>query len=896
MLNDFYSYNYPHIKNKKTLVAELANQSFYYSTAIKEFVEAKENATENFHTKFNALYDEYQKSINYSYQLDDFCDIYAQSLAYGLMLARLDANNDLDEESLNYLQDIPNEYKLLKEFLSQAYVSYDLPKPLRHTLINIGKNINMIDTEAIQKEFAKIGEGKQHIAVFLYEDFLQEYDKLKKTKNRKESGVYYTPVEATNFITRGVNELIKTRFNMPRGYLAESVKVLDFACGTGTFLHSVFDEMLNNVVIVGPDPQSPNHNDDTVDDLTREIIKNKIVNDIYGLELLFVPYIISHTMLTRFLKEHGIVLKDKERLGIYLANTLDISQHSISELLPNLKKEYEKAMDIKSRDEILAIIGNPPYFSGISQAKKGLIDEEIKIYKKDLNEKNIVKLEDLYIKFIRFAEWKIEKQKQGVIGIITNNTYLDGLISRKMRKHLLETFDEIYIVNLHGNARRKEPDKNIFDVMIGVSIIFLVKLPKRANKKVVRYFSTLDNNLTTRPQKLDFLDNTKFKKVHWKTLEPTEPDYWFIEKDFSLQKKYNKFLKVKNIFENYNCGFQTKNDDFTIKYIEKQMETIIDDCKNMSIEKIKIKYNLLETKYWTMKYAQESLESINFDKNFIKPIQYKAFDNRFTVLCEKKGFIERPTYNTLKHLKKENKGLCFSRQLFSGDTWQDVFITDKPVDIHAICGLTYVAPLYLYQDDSGAFETAEKIPNFTADFSKFIKTLNFRPNPEKILAYIYAVLHSPIYRKKYIEFLKIDFPAVPFTTDKTIFEKYAKLGQRLIDLHLLKEKSNDNSIKVKGDVGESFTIDKIVYENETLYLHTTDNKRITFESITQAIYDFEIGSYKPIDKWLKYRKKDKVLLGSKDLQHIKDMAIAIKQTIKIMSEIEELGEEYLEGV
>jgi predicted helicase len=225
------------------------------------------------------------------------------------MLARLDANNDLDEEKLNYLQDIPDEYKLLKEFLSQAYISYDLPKPLRHTLINIGKNINMIDVEAIQKEFIKTSEGKQHIAIFLYEGFLQEYDKLKETQNRKESGVYYTPVEATNFITRGVKELIKTRFNMPRGYLAEQVKVLDFACGTGTFLHSVFEEMLK----------------DNKDDLDRETIKNKIVKDIYGHEILFVPYIILHTMLTNFLKGHGIIFKEKERLGIYLANTLDIS-------------------------------------------------------------------------------------------------------------------------------------------------------------------------------------------------------------------------------------------------------------------------------------------------------------------------------------------------------------------------------------------------------------------------------------------------------------------------------------------------------------------------------------------------------------------------------------------
>jgi len=688
MLKDFYSYNYPHIKNKKTLVAELANQSFYYSTAIKEFIEAKENEKENFYTKFNALYNEYQNSINYSYQLDDFCDIYAQSLVYGLMLARLDKNKDLDEENLNYLQYIPDDYKLLNEFLSQAYVSYDLPKSLKHTLINIGKNINMIDVEAIQKEFAKESEGKQHIAVFLYEDFLQEYDRLKKTKNRKESGVYYTPVEATNFITRGVNELIKTRFNMSRGYLADEVKVLDFACGTGTFLHSVFEEML----------------DENKDDLDRKNIKNKIIDDIYGLELLFVPYIISHTMLTIFLKEHGITFKENERLGIYLANTLDISQHSISELLPNLKKEYEKAMEIKSKEEILAIIGNPPYFSGMSQAKKGLIDDELKEYKKGLSKEKIerLNLDDLYVKFIRFAEWKIEKQKQGIIGIITNNSYLNGLTHRQMRKHLLETFDEIYIFNLHGNARRGEKDKNIFDVMVGVSIVFFVKLSKRAKEKIVKYFSVLDNKLDTRSKKLDFLDNTKFKKIEWKTLEPTEPYYWFIDKDFSLQKRYSKFWKLTNIFKNSGSGSESERDSITIHYNKQNLDNVIKDFINLSEKEIAIKYETKDSRDWKVSNAKNDLIA-NKDKDFYSEISYRLFDTRITYYSGKRGFFGTPQYNIMKHFKKENIGLCFTQQS-SSNNWHNVFILKHMTERGVISSRTsengYIAPLYIYQDNA----------------------------------------------------------------------------------------------------------------------------------------------------------------------------------------------------
>ena len=511
LLKEFYSYNYPYIKTKKTLVTELANQSFHYSGELRKFMKNKENESENFYTRFNGLFQRFSKSINYNYMLEDFCDIYSQSLVYGLMLARLDMGKELDEGDLNYLQGIPDKYNLLYEFLSRAYETRDLHFPLRDALIHIGKNINMIDRDAIQNEFAKTNEGKQHIAVYLYEDFLQVYDNLKKTEKRKDSGVYYTPVEATNFITRSINEILKTKFHS-KGYLADKVKVLDFACGTGTFLHSIFERMF----------------EENPDDLDKGLIKNKIANDIYGFELLFVPYIISHTMLTRFLEEKGMTLDKKERIRVYLTNTLDIGQGEISDddFMPNFKKEYEKAMDIKDKDHILVIIGNPPYFIGKSQTKKGFIDDELKEYKKDLNEKKI-NLDDSYIKFIRFAEWKIKKQEQGIIGIITNNSYIDGITFRQMRKHLYETFDEIYILNLHGNARKKETDKNIFDIMQGVAIALFVKLPTKITKKTVKYFSTLENELITRPQKLDFLENTKFKNVKWKTIKPVEPYYWF---------------------------------------------------------------------------------------------------------------------------------------------------------------------------------------------------------------------------------------------------------------------------------------------------------------------------------------------------------------------------------
>jgi len=705
--------------------------------------------------------------------------------------------------------------------------------------------------------------------VYLYEDFLQEYDNLRKTEKRKEGGVYYTPSEVANFIARSVSGIIKDKFSLHHGYLSRNVKILDFACGTGTFLHSIFEQ------IIGSD----------MDDVDKEIVRNKIANDIYGFELLFTPYIIAHTILTRFLKEKGI--KMDERLGIYLTNTLDISQHSISSLLPSLKREYEKAMEIKDHEQILAIVGNPPYFNGKSSAEKGVIDSELNKYKEDLNEKKI-NLDDLYIKFIRFAEWKIEKCGYGVVGIITNNSYLDGVTHRKMREHLYNTFDEIYIFNLHGNARKGELDKNIFDIMVGVSIAFFVKLKEPA-KKCVRYFSTLDNEMISRQEKLSFLENTRFDNIKWKKLKPVKPYYWFVDKDLSLQDEYSKFWKITDIFGNYNSGIQTKKDEFAIQYNKKQIENIVDDFKNFSIEKIKSKYNL-EDGNWTTKNAQESLKAVKFDKKFIKPIEYRPFDKRYTFLHEKAGFLARPRYDTTKHFEKQNIGLCFTRQLL-GDSWKHIFVTENIIDGCTVSlksrEWSYIAPLYLYSDNSGikGLGSDEKIPNFTDEFKSFLRTMDFKPSPEKILAYIYAVLHSPDYRKKYIEFLKTDFPAVPFAKDKATFEKYAKLGQKLIDLHLLKNLPNDKEIKAKNIPQTNFTIESINHHNDELFLHTTQKQNISFSGVTSQIYDFEIGSYKPIEKWLKYRIKDEVSLCAEDLKHLKEMIIAIKGTLEVMGEI-----------
>ncbi len=891
LLFQFYQYNYEQIKNKTELAKHLARVSFYYAKSLREFLLEPLNKPHNYHKKLSKLLHDYGESMRYQFDETEFCDIFAQSLCYGLCIARIDTEKKLNEGEFDYLKFIPDEYKILMEFLRQAWEFKDshFPTAIRANLGMAARAINLIQVESIKGELHRADHDKNSIAIYLYEDFLKEYDRLKGTENRKENGVYYTPMEATNFIVRGVNHLIKTNLQKPKGYLDKDVKLLDFACGTGTFLSSVMDEII-------PNPSG-------LDSLSKNTIKNKILHDFYGFELLFTPYIVAHTILRQKLANLGITLNSDEDLGIFLTNTLDIDQHSISDLYPETKREHEKALDVKNNDDILAIIGNPPYFNGRSRVKSESLDQKMDIYKQGLNERNIQPLNDIYLKFIRFADWKMTKAGIGVIGIITNNSYLDGLIHRQMRKELYDHFDEIYIVNLHGNSHKKETDKNIFDIMVGVSILFLVKNP-RATKKCVKYFSMVDNELFKRQEKLDFLNNHMLQEINWQELQPKSPSFLFKPVNSTIEKIYKKFTSIVNIFEYYNSGLKTENDNFSIHYSEKSLLQLREFTTKHSLQDIKQKYKVVENGHWVLERAVADL-----DKNYNpKLILYRPFDFRYTSLSQSSNkFIGRPRYELFKHFdNRQNLGIGFLRQFPNAQNYSANIISDLPIDLRSIGsaeGTPYFAPLYLYEplhfSLAGMDSPEQKRPNFTRAFEKnYLGKLSFTPTPEQIMAYIYGVLHSPIYRSKYTEFLKSDFPAIPMTQNQDIFMQFAQFGQRLIDLHLLKPESLENSaITCHFDTGDKeFLITKLHQpkgEKDMLTLDYGDNKTIIFKGIQPETYNFEIGSYRPMDKWLKYRIKDKHPLDLNDLNHIKNMATAIQHTIDIMGELGKLDELYL---
>ncbi len=912
LITSFLSYNfYPHGLTREQTTTFLAKLTKEMKHTIQKIINDDNKETKEFNTKMQGLHKEYNKVVSVETDFDNFLDSYCQSFIYGVLLSKLNHEDlqgkklTLNENDAFYVKDMyeqfSQKYKMLYEFLKQGIDPNQVPPSLYPTFVSIAKTFNLID---LKKLIQKEKQGYNNLIVHLYEDYLKEYDQLE----RKQKGVYYTPKPVVDFIVRNTDSLLKEKLGLNRGFTEDNVKVLDFATGTGSFLLSLFKHAMQNL------PKT---------ELARNTLKRTILANYYGFELLFAPYLVAHTNLGHEMAKNKMPLTSDERLKVYLTNTLDLGQDSISDLLPELQNEYKQSQQVKKEENIIAIIGNPPYNNKSQNKEDAMLDLLKEYYKKDLTgEGTINSLNDDYVKFMCFAHQKIDKAGQGVLGFITNNSYMNGVTFRQMRKKLMQSFDEIYILNLHGNSNIKEPCKNVFDIRVGTAIAFFVKTGKKQednkakneNLAKVYYYSTLENAILKREAKFNFLNKNNLSTIKWQTLEAKAPNYFFVPKDTKGEEEYNTFWslvsKEKNqnaIFNNFNTGMESGIDEFTIHYTKKTLEKLKEDIKNLEPEQIRTKYSLkTDDENWTVKNAKEDLIN-NYNP---QKIMYRPFDVRYTSLAKKsKSFFRRPSYDTMKHFdNKENIGLVFKRQI-EGEKFDSVFISTLAIErqVGAGPGPVYLAPLYTYGKHSGEGglwqgEEEVKEQNFTPKFKEFLKTLNFAPTPEEVLAYIYAIMHSEGYRTKYLEFLKIAFPKVPITKNKEIFYKYSSLGQELIDLHTMQQKpqtnidyearKNKQKVTVQSLVDEEFVLKKITHhpQKNILELTSTQGDTIEINKVTTTVWNYKIGSYQPIDKYLKYRKTNKTPLTMEAIHHTIQIAEIIKQSIKLTKQITELGE------
>jgi len=822
------------------------------------------------------VYDAIKKLLVHDLTKDTFADMYAQTLVYGLFVARY-SDETPDTFSRQEARDlVPASNPFLRHFFDHI-TGPDYDKRLSYIVDELCMVFQHANIQQLMSQYFKVDLwGQEHLSpdpvIHFYEDFLKEYD----PELRKKMGAYYTPLPVVNFIVRSVDHILQKEFDLPNG-LADSsklpngkhrVQILDPAVGTGTFISAAIRTIYKRLEKQGQKGRWPTY------------VHNDLLPRLHGFELMMTPYTIAHLKLSMAFKETGF-WSFHRRLGIYLTNSLEQSEAQQNILsfgfAKSIAEEAKEADKIKRETPVMVVIGNPPY--SISSTNKGKwILDLIKEYKKDLGERKI-NIDDDYIKFLRLAEHYIEKNKAGIVAMITNNSFIDGITHRQMRKHLLETFDEIYILDLHGNSKKKEKapnggkDENVFNIQQGVAISVYIRKSENKDKLASVYHAELFGK---RESKFTALNESDVKNIKWQKLSYSEPYYFFVPKDFGSKKQYDKGFSVIEIFNDYNSGIQTKRDDTTVQLSEKEIKKVVNDFQILSDTEIRAKYQLPEDgRDWKIKLAQKDLSN-DYE---IGNILYRPFDIRWTVYSGRsKGFIAYPREKINKHIfNKANLILITCRnQSFPSIALSTKDISDlRTYSNPGSLGTDYVFPLYLY------LENESRISNLNKEIVAKIDKVAGKTNPEDIYDYIYAVLHSPKYHKKYKEFLKIEFPRVPYPKDKISFKKLVKLGTELRKLHLLESPIVDKYITTYS-VSGSDAVDKVTYKDGKVFI----NKDQYFGKVPEIAWNFYIGGYQPAQKWLKDRKGRK--LTNEDIEHYQKIIVALTETDRIMKEIDEI--------
>ncbi|MBI4646775.1 MAG: N-6 DNA methylase [Bacteroidia bacterium] len=897
-LEKFFSFSVPHLYTAETLAVELAKRTRFLRDEVISIELAEEE--KNGKKCIIGFYEAFRKYLINALSEKQFADLYAQTITYGLFAARTRATDRFNRELA--FKHIPDTIGILKDIF--RFISLeDPPLTLQIMVDDIAEVLNNTDIKKILQDYFKEGKGEDPIVHF-YETFLTAYDPV----IREKKGVYYTPVPVVNYIVRSIHQVLKSHFGLSDGFASPAVTLLDPAAGTLTFpaqtLKIAIEEYTSKYGEGGKN----------------NLIKNHILPNYYAFELMMAPYAIGHLKMSFLLEEIGYKLQNDERFKFYLTNTLEMEDLEQIQIpgLRSLSEESHLAGAIKRHQSILVIIGNPPY-SGHSENRnkwteyllKKDIDNAQSYYKVDgqpLKEKNPKWLQDDYVKFLRFAQWKIHKAGFGIVGMITNHSYLDNPTFRGMRQSLIKTFNEIYIHNLHGNSLKKETgpegtkDENVFDIRQGVSIALFIKLKNKKDCKV--YYTDVYG---LRENKYKWLNENNFGKKNFDKINPEPPFYFFIKRNIKGISQYLTWKPVNEIFRVNSVGIVTARDNLTIKFSEQEIWNTVLNFSKMEKEIARQAYSLGEdTSDWKIELAQSDLKHSGPDRKNIKPILYRPFDIRYTYYTgNSRGFHCRPRNDIMRHMLNENLGLTIGRagQVVGLEyLWNLVFVSRNIIDLNLFYrGGELIFPLYLYKEKkSRKFSIMPMLvcepeieygyKNRVANIDKIIyeklnKTYKSKLSPEAILYYIYSIFYCNIFREKYGEFLKIDFPRIPFTTNFNLFRKLAEFGNKLSDLHLMKSKLLSVPVSKYHGTDDNDRIEKINYvENkQCVYI----NKEKYFDGISSELWNYNIGGYKILEKYLQDRKT-RIMDAP---EYYCKIITAINETIILQKKIDLLYEE-----
>ena len=838
------------------------------------------------------LYQVFQKQVFQELTLKEFADAFAQMLAYGLFLARL--NSELAPVTLRNARDfVPASFQLIRElvdFLSeldkQEYAG------VRWVVEEVLSIVNGLDLLAIHEDLSfrhrkatsrkvKARDEEEHRLferdpfIYFYEDFLNHYDK----ETRKARGVYYTPPPVVSFIVRAVDDILKDTFAIKAGLADhQRVTVLDFACGTGTFLLEVFQRIFDNI-----GGANAGHAD--------LIVREHLLKNIYGFEYLIAPYTIAHLKLSQYLREQQLPLRDGERLKVFLTNTLEPIEPQKNFLLPAITAEAEAAQAVKEKP-VLVIVGNPPY-SGHSKNKGAWITSAINGYKytietdangleqkKPLGERNPKWLNDDYVKFLRFAQMKMDQVEEGVVGVITNHSWLDNPTFRGMRQSLMRSFEQIYVLDLHGNAKKKEQapdgskDENVFDIEQGVAITIFVK--RKGLERGLWHADLWGSRISKYKASMV----TDLKHSDFRKLNPFAGNYVFQIENESSRSEYDEGKKLNEIFVINSVGIVAGRDSLCIQFSKKELMESLRRFVSLSTEDAREEFSLgSDSSDWKIASAQEDVSSSGLNQKLAKLILHQPFDSRWTYYTgNSSGFHVRPRPNTMGHMfSQKNIAINLIRKKDISGGWSHILASDHPITHHAVSNkeVNYLFPLHEMHGASAAKE------NLSPDFRAFLDArYAHHYAPEEVLGYLYAVLHAPSYRSRYADFLRIDFPRIPFAQERQHFDALSALGWALVQAHLLRDCPHRGLAQYAGKGDHS--VESVVWGEADQRIHI--NKTQSFGPVPEKVWRFTIGGYQVLDKYLKSRKGRRLSLD--EINHLGQVADSLAFTIDQMALID----------
>lgn len=907
-LKDFSAQRPQTITSSERLAEIMAGKA----ALIKDILFNSLNEDTDFSSELSQQYHAFQEHLIHDIEPSDFSDIYAETIAYGMFAARLHDNTIATFSRQEALELLPKSNPFLRSLFSYI-AGPDLDDRIRWIIDDLAAVFQACDVRRLMADFGSM-TGRNDPFLHFYETFLAKYN----PKKRKARGVWYTPEAAVNFIIRAVDDVLKSDFGLPMGLADTSkvtididtgqrgltkkgallkstkntvekkqvhrVQILDPATGTGTFLAEIIKQVAPTVK-------------GAASGMWSGYIEKDLVPRLHGFELLMASYAMCHMKLDMVLSELGYVPTSKPpRLSVYLTNSLEEGEPT-NQTLPFAKwlsNEVREANVIKREMPIMCVVGNPPYAiqsGNLTPQQVALVDAYRSVDGVRIKEKGMLQFEkninNDYIKFLALAERMIQKTGHGVLSMITSHGYLKSESFRGLRRHLMNVFDDIRILDLHGNTEIREVvpdgliDKNVFDIKQGVCIIIAFRRKDRPEKHVgrVRYAEIWGS----REKKYEFLSKKSIADIEWADCVPVSPNYTFYTSK-SGDEAYSKWFSVNEFFPVYSSGVITSRDEFVIS---ESSEKLVNNAKAFTGDKtisntdLCEKLGLSEKKGWDITRARNRLAAVKEFSKIIHPISYRPFDDRKILFDE--SVVWTTARSTMDHmLRGDNLALISARSEKSG-TCSHFFVSKFLVETK--CGerttQSAVFPLYLYAAEDELDKTRRL--NINKTLLKKLKSLAISKDHTSFseidaFDYIYGVMHSIEYRNKFAEKLKIGFPRIPWPSSPKEFWDVTAAGSQLRKLHLLDPKSIGATPYAFNGVGDN-VIGKTRFESGRVWINDTQ----FFEKVPEVAWDFFIGGYQPARQWLKQRKGEE--LNFEGILHFQKILKALLETDRIMKKI-----------